>query len=71
MRKKLRILLILLWILWIVLFSFMASKNGLGTVTPIIAYNRPQGIFGWIFAALILLSATHLIYYCLGNPSNK
>jgi len=49
----------------------MASKNGLGTVTPIIAYNRPQGIFGWIFAALILLSATHLIYYRLGNPSNK
>ncbi|CAJ1187878.1 hypothetical protein CPR19088_GLDEOEPO_01881 [Companilactobacillus paralimentarius] len=65
MRKTLRIILILVWIIQIVLFILVAKKNGLSAVTPIFAYNRPQGIFGWTFTITLLLSAIHIIYYRL------
>jgi len=69
MRKIFRLLLILLWILLVVFFIIAGSNNGWQSVTPIIAYNRPQGMFGWLFTILVLLSVIDFIYYHLINSA--
>jgi hypothetical protein len=69
MRKRLRRLLIIVWVIQIILFILIAKKAGLSSVTPIFAYNRPQGVFGWTFMITLLLSAIHMIYYHLIEPT--
>ncbi len=67
MRKLSRILLILLWILWIGLFIFWGSHYGWSSLGPVITHNKPHGIFGWSFTILFWLSAAHFTYYRLIN----
>lgn len=70
MRKIFRLLLILLWILLVAFLIVSGSKNGWQSATPIIAYNKPQGIFGWLFGILVLLSTIDFVYYHLINLKN-
>ncbi|WP_125714195.1 hypothetical protein [Companilactobacillus kedongensis] len=65
MRKILRLLLILLWILWIGSFVVVGTKYGWATISPVIVYNRPHGIFGWSFTIIFWLSAAHFTYFHL------
>ncbi|WP_119326767.1 hypothetical protein [Companilactobacillus musae] len=71
MRTKLRLLLIFLWILIIAIFIAAGLTNGWWSLAPIIAYNRPQGPFGWLFTIVLTLSLIDFLYYHLINPNKK
>ncbi|KRN98836.1 hypothetical protein [Companilactobacillus kimchiensis] len=71
MRKKLRLLLILLWIVIIAIFIIAGLTSGWWSLTPIVAYNRPQGPFGWLFTITLVLSLIDFLYYHLISPNKK
>lgn len=67
MRGICRLVLLLLWILTISIFVIISSTRGWWDLTPIIAYNKPQGAFGWLFSITVFLSIIYFVYYHLIN----
>ena len=56
MKKFMLISNVVLWIVTVVVFIVLVSQHGFWSITPIYAYNRPHGLFGWLLAFSILLT---------------
>ncbi|MGP4116092.1 hypothetical protein ACS4N0_02840 [Levilactobacillus zymae] len=63
MRRKTGWLLVGLWVLLIGTFVWAGMTFGWRVVTPVIAYNRPRGPFGWPFLILFWISVIRGVYF--------
>lgn len=63
MKKIIFISDILMWIITIIVFIVLVSAHGIWSIAPIYAYNRPQGVFGWLLAVTILLTVIDHLFF--------
>jgi len=54
---------LILWLVAIGTFIQAASHHQLLSLIPIIAYNRPQGVFGWSLVGAIVLTGISIPAY--------
>ena len=57
----LKLLAVLLWIIILIVIVISIVHHNFWSLTPIFAYNRPQGLLGWGICLAIVLSVIALI----------
>ncbi|QDJ58058.1 hypothetical protein EFA59_00295 [Weissella hellenica] len=64
MKNFFKLLALCLWLLTLIIFVHALIKHDLWSLTPIIAHNHIQGLFGW---SLILSIIFSVIPFFTGN----